>query len=118
MINCNQPNCQKHKNCQLKTPMTPYTLEINYWLNELRKAKRNLQEYPRLLQEIQQYHRYSPPVNVYGHIKYAPKRNVFNVFIRRPEHIRYGWNLNKLEQRVNEIEDKIRNLRLKELKGE
>ena len=115
MLNCNYPNCKKHKTCNLKEPMTPLTQEIRYWLNELRKAKRRIKEYSEVLKEIQVYHKYSVPVNVYGHIEYAPKTNVFGVFIRRPEHVNYGWNLNKLQKNVDDLTEKVRSLRLMEL---
>ena len=95
--------------------MTPLTREIRYWLNELKKAKRRVKEYRNVLKDIQIYHKYSIPVNVYGSIKYAPKVNAFGVYIRRPEHVYYGWNLNKLEKNVNDLTEKVRSLRLSEL---
>jgi len=118
MLNCYWPNCKKHKTCNLKEPMTPYTTEIRYWLKELRKAKQRLIEYRGILKNIHQYHQYSIPVNVYGHIMYAPKTNAFGVFIRRPEHVCYGWNFNRLEKQVNDLIDKVRELRLVELRRE
>lgn len=119
MLNCNYPNCKKHKTCNLKEPVKNYNIskEIQYWLKELHKAKRNVREYEQLLKDIIQYNQYSVPVNVYGHIEYAPKQNAFGVYIRRPEHVNYGWNLNKLNNKVEELTDKIRELRLRELRG-
>lgn len=117
-MNCNHPNCKHHKGCNLKTPMTKYTKEINYLLNELKKAKWRLEEYRIILKDIQQYHTYSIPVNVYGHIKYAPKKNAFGVFIRKPEHVYYGWNLSMLNNKLKELVDKVKELRLKELRDE
>ena len=114
MINCNYPNCKKHKTCNLKEPITPLTREINYWLNELNKAKRRIKQYETVIEEIRN-HKYSMTINVYGHIEYAPKTNIFGVFIRRPEHIYYGWNLNKLEKNVKDLTEKVRRLRLEEL---
>ena len=114
MINCNHPNCKKHKTCNLKEPTTPLTSEINYWLNELTQAKRRVKQYETVLEEIEN-HKHSTIINVYGHIEYAPKTNIFGVFIRRPEHIYYGWNLNKLEKNVKDLTEKVRRLRLKEL---
>lgn len=114
-LNCNHPNCKNHRTCNLKEPMTIYTTEINYWLNELKKAKWRLNDYMKVIVDITQYHKYSIPINVYGHIEYAPKVNAFGVFIRRPEHVYYGWNLNKLEKNVKELTGKVRELRLKEL---
>ena len=115
MINCNQPNCKNHKSCNLKEPMTPLTTEINYWLNQLKKANLRLKEYEDTVIDITQYHKYSTPINVYGHIEYAPKVNIFGVFIRRPEHVNYGWNLNKLQKNVKDLTEKVRGLRLQEL---
>ena len=118
MLNCNYPNCKNHKTCNLHEPITPLTTEIMYWLNELRTAKHRLKEYEQLVKDIVQYHKYAIPVNVYGHIEYAPKINVFGVFIRKPEHVQYGWNLKRLEKNVNELTKKVRELRFKELRGE
>lgn len=103
----------------MKEPVRNYDAmkETQYWLKELRQAKRNVQQYRTILKDIIQYNKYSIPVNVYGHIEYAPKQNVFGVFIRRPEHVNYGWNLNRLESHVDELTDKIRELRLIELRG-
>lgn len=115
MLNCNYPNCKNHKTCDLREPLTPLTTEIRYWLNELRIAKNRLKEYELIVKDIVQYHRYSVPVNVYGHIEYTPKQNVFGVFIRRPEHVMYGWNLRKLEKNVIDLTGKVRSLRFKEL---
>ena len=115
MLNCYYPNCKKHKTCNLKEPITPLTTEIRYWLKELKKAKQRLQEYAAVVKDITQYHKYSTPVNVYGHIEYAPRTNVFGVFIRRPEHVYYGWNLNKLEKNVMDLTEKVRSLRFEEL---
>ena len=111
MLNCNQPNCKNHKTCNLKEPMTPLTLTINYWLNQLKKANWRIKDYEELVIDITQYHKYSIPVNVYGHIEYAPKQNSFNVFIRRPEHVYYGWNLNKLIKAKETLIAAIRELR-------
>ena len=118
MLNCNYPNCKKHRTCNLKEPLTPLTKEIRYWLNELRKAKRRIKEYQEVLQDITVYHKYSIPVNVYGHIEYAPRTNVFGVFIRRPEHVMYGWNLKRLEKNVMNLTEHVRSLRLLELRGD
>lgn len=115
MLNCNQPNCKKHKTCNLKEPTTPLTTTIRYWLKELNKTKRRIKNYNEVLKDIKQYHAYSIPINVYGHIEYAPKVNAFGVHIRRPEHVYYGWNLNKLQKNREQLMEKIRNLRLKEL---
>ena len=114
MLNCNYPNCKKHKTCNLKEPITPLTPEIRYWLNQLNKAKKRIKDYEKTLKDIKLYHKYSIPINVYGHIRYAPKVNTFGVFIRRPEHVYYGWNLNRLEKNVEEITEKVRSLRLEE----
>ncbi len=115
MVNCNYPNCKKHKTCNLWEPMTPLTTEIRYWLNELRAAEKRVKDYEMVVEDIVKYHKYSIPVNVYGHIEYAPKTNVFGVFIRRPEHVNYGWNISRLKKNVKELTEKIKGLRLKEL---
>ena len=116
MVNCEYPNCKNHKSCNLKKPTTKKHLliskEIGYWLNELRKQKRRIKEYENVLKDIITYHKYSTPVNVYGHIEYAPKTNVFGVFIRRPEHVYYDWNWNKLNRVADDLTDKVRKLRL------
>ena len=114
MLNCNHPNCKNHKTCNLKKPMTPLTQEIRYWLKQLQAAKWKIREYRNILRDITVYHKYSIPINVYGHIVYAPKTNVFEVFIRRPEHIFYGWNLNRLEKNVKDLTEKVRSVRLQE----
>ena len=115
MLNCNYPNCKKHKTCNLKEPLTPLNIEIRYWLNQLKQAKKRLIAYEEIVKDITFHHKYSIPVNVYGHIEYAPKLNAFGVFIRRPEHVIYGWNRNKLEKEIVELTEKIRSLRLEEL---
>ena len=117
MLNCNQPNCKNHRTCNLKEPTTQYTQEIQYWLKELKKAKKRIYDYRETVKEIQQ-HKYSIPINVYGHIEYAPQQNAFGVFIKRPEHVYYGWNYNNLNKIVEEITERIRELRMKELREE
>ena len=77
-------------------------------------AKDRLKEYEAIVKDITD-HKYAIPVNVYGSIKYAPRKNALGVFIRRPEHVMYGWNLNKLEHRKEEILEKIRELTHMEL---
>jgi hypothetical protein len=116
MLNCNYPNCKKHKTCNLWEPMTPLSTEIRYWLKELRAAEKRVKDYETVVEDIVQYHKYSIPVNVYGHIEYAPKRNALGVFIRRPEHVFYGWNISVLKRKVKELTEKVRSLRLEELK--
>ena len=118
MVNCNYPNCKKHKSCNLQEPITKKGLllsnEIGYWLKELRSHKWRMQEYEDVLKDITTYHTYSIPVNVYGHIEYAPKTNAFGVYIRRPEHVYYGWNWNKLNKEMDTLTERIRELRLLE----
>ena len=115
MLNCNYPNCKKHKTCNLQEPVTPLTKVIRYWLKELKASEKKVKDYERIVEDIVRYHKYSIPVNVYGHIEYAPKTNVFGVFIRRPEHVYYGWNINRLNRNVKELTEKVRSLRFKEL---
>ena len=95
--------------------MTPLTMVIRYWLKELRTAKKRVKDYESVVEDIVQYHKYCIPVNVYGHIEYAPKTNAFGVFIRRPEHVMYGWNISVLKKNVEELTEKVRSLRLEEL---
>ena len=114
MVNCNWPNCKSHKTCNLREPMTPLTTEIRFWLKELRLAENRLEEYDELVKDIVQYHKYAIPVNVYGNIQYAPKQNAAGVFIRRPEHVMFGWNISRLRKNIFELTDKIRRLRLQE----
>ena len=112
------PTCKEYYRCTLIQPSNPehqlLLREIDYWLKELRLAKRRLKEYIEIMEDIHS-HKYAYPVNVYGNIQYAPKQNVFNVSIQRPEHVNYGWNWNKLNKARDEIMDKIRSLRLEEL---
>ena len=119
-MNCDYPNCKNHKTCNLKEDITSEQMKLNneiqYWLIEFKKAKTRIQQYGTMVDDITKYHKYSTPVNVYGHIEYAPKKNIFGVFIRRPEHVIYGWNINNLEKNVECITDKIRELRMKELR--
>ena len=120
-INCNQTkckNCKEYHRCSLTQPTSQDHLllltEIEYWLNELKHAKKRLKEYATIVEDIQN-HKYCYTVNVYGNIQYAPKQNVFGVTIQRPEHVFYGWNLNKLEKNVNDLFEHIRELRFQEL---
>jgi len=113
---CN--NCKHYSHCTLLKPTNKnHTLlqnEINYWLNELRKTNITLTKYEDVLKAIQT-HEYTIPVNVYGHIKQAPKQNVYGVFIRKPEHVHYGWNYNRLIEKKNELIECIKLLNRKEL---
>ena len=123
-INCTYDETQKCKKCKnqhtcpLLTPSNKtHTLllnEINWHLNELHKTNTNLHEYEMILNDIKN-HKYSGIVNVYGNIKNYPKINVFGVFIRKPEHVRYGWNYERLVARKNELVEHIRLLNRKEL---
>lgn len=123
-INCNYSKgnkcelCKHTAYCTLLKPTNKnhsrLLSEINYWLKELRKINTNLIEYETILHNIKE-NRYSTPVNVYGHIEYAPKQNVFGVFIRKPEHVVYGWNYQKLLDKKHELIEKIRLLNHKEL---
>ena len=127
-INCNHyngnnttfqcPTCKEYYRCTLIQPTTPehqlLQQEIDYWLNELRLAKKRLKEYLTVLEDIKAK-KYCYPVNVYGNIQYAPKQNVFGVTIRMPEHVIYGWNWNKLIKAREDVMETIRGLRLKEL---
>lgn len=115
MLNCNYPNCKKHKTCNMREPITPLTTEIGYWLKELRAAKKRVKDYEEVVEDIVRYHKYSIPINVYGHIEYAPKVNAVGVFIRRPEHVFYGWHISKLKKSVKDLTEKVRELRFKEL---
>ena len=123
-INCNYSKgnkctlCKHEPYCTLLEPTNKnHTLllkEIKYWLNELKKTDNHLIEYEIILHEIHE-NKYTTPINVYGNIQYAPKQNAFGVFIRKPEHIVYGWNYNKLTETKKELIEKIRLLNRKEL---
>ena len=115
MLNCNYPQCKKHKTCNLHEPLSPLATEIRYWLKELWSAEKKVKDYERIVEDIVRYHKYSIPINVYGHIEYAPKTNVFGVFIRRPEHVYYGWNISVLKRNVKKLTEKVKELRMKEL---
>ena len=110
--------CRYYQRCTLLKPTNKnHSLllsEINYWLRELRKTNNNIIEYQVIFDAIHN-NKYTIPVNVYGTIQYAPKQNVFGVFIRKPEHINYGWNYQKLLDKKNELSEHIRLLNRKEL---
>jgi len=110
--------CKHYNNCTLLQPTNKnHSLllkEIQYWLNELSKAKQNIMEYEKIFDDIN-HHKYSIPVNVYGSIKYVPCQNVFGVFIRKPEHVNYGWNYGRLLDKKEELIEHIRLLNRKEL---
>lgn len=110
-------NCNKNNNCTLQHPTNKEHLllnnEINYWLNELKQAKRRIKQYREVFNDILT-HKYCFTVNVYGNIQYAPKQNALGVTIRRPEHVYYGWNLNRLKKKEAELIEKIKELRLNE----
>ena len=127
-INCNHYNgtkttfqcetCKQYHKCSLTQPTNKEHLlllnEIDYWLKELRMSKKRVKEYETIVEDIQN-HKYCYVVNVYGNIQYAPKTNAFGVTIKRPEHVGHGWNINKLNKRVDELLEHIRELRLQEL---
>ena len=71
-------------------------------------------EYEQIHQDINE-NKYSIPVNVYGNIQYAPKSNVFDVLIRRPEHVCYGWSYSRLVSEKDKIVEHIKLLNHKEL---
>ena len=110
--------CSNQHICPLLNPSSKnHTLllnEIDWYLNELNKAKHNLIEYEMILNDIKN-HKYSGVVNVYGSIKHYPKQNVFGVFIRKPEHVNYGWNYDRLVARKDKLLEHIRLLNSKEL---
>ena len=124
-INCNYSKgnkctqCKHKAHCTLLQPTNKDHLlllrEIDYWLNELKLAKKRVKEYAKIVDDIQN-HKYCYTVNVYGNIQYAPKQNVFGVTIKRPEHVIYGWNINKLEKNVEELFEHVRELRIYELR--
>ena len=127
-INCNYynskkasftcPTCRHYHRCTLLKPTnknhSKLLSEINYWLNELKKINDHISEYRVVLNSILN-NKYSTPVNVYGHIEYAPKTNSFGVFIRKPEHVFYGWNYEKLQSKKEGLIKHIRLLNRKEL---
>ena len=121
-INCNYDkscsNCRHYSTCDLLKPSSKnHTLllnEIRYWLNEYTKARSRINEYESILKDIKNGV-YSGTVNVYGNIQTYPKTNVFGVFIRKPEHVNYGWNLTDLTRRKDELMEHIKILNRKEL---
>ena len=123
-INCNYDknceNCKHYSTCPLLKPSSKNHIlllnEISYWVNEYHKAKDRINEYEIILKDILNNDpKYSNTVNVYGSIKHYPKTNVFGVFIRKPEHVIYGWNLETLQQKKDELMEHIRMLNRKEL---
>ena len=121
-INCNYDkscnNCRHYSTCDLVKPSSKnHTLlldEIRYWVNEYNKARDRIIEYETILNDIKTG-KYSGVVNVYGSIKHYPKQNVFGVFIRKPEHVNYGWNYDRLVARKDKLLEHIRLLNRKEL---
>ena len=112
---CNK--CENQNKCNNLTRMDyPLLLtQKDYMLNQLQENKKHLKEYEIILKEILRHDwKYAIPVNVYGTIKYAPKKNAADVFIRKPEHVVYGWNLKRLERRERDLLECIRNLAGKE----
>lgn len=110
--------CRHYHHCSLLEPTNKnHSLllsEINYWLNKLKEANHKIIEYEIILNEILNG-KYTIPVNVYGNIQQAPTQNVYGVFIKKPEHIFYGWNYNKLTEEKENLIEKIRLLNQKEL---
>ena len=88
--------------------------EINYWKGKLHQARENLMEYENIWNDIHN-NKYSVPVNVYGNIQYAPRQNVFGVFIKKPEHINYGWSAGRLLEEKENLIEYVRLLNRKEL---
>jgi hypothetical protein len=112
---CNK--CENQNKCNNLTKKDYQVLitQKDYMLNQLNENKKHLKEYEGIFNEINNHDwKYTIPVNVYGTIKYAPRKNVFDVFIRKPEHVVYGWNLKRLERRNIELLECIRNLAAKE----
>ena len=112
--------CKYYHICTLYEPTTKNHLllldEIKYWLIEYNHAKDRLKEYETILNDILNHDpEYSGVVNVYGSIKHYPKQNVFGVFIRKPEHVRYGWNYDKLVEQKDYLLGFVRRLNRKEL---
>lgn len=110
--------CRHYHHCSLLEPTNKnHSLllsEINYWLKKLKEANHKIIEYEIILNEILNG-KYTIPVNVYGNIQQAPTQNVYGVFIKKPEHIFYGWNYNKLTEEKENLIEKIRLLNQKEL---
>ena len=123
-INCNYSKqntcttCKHQAYCTLLRPTNKnhsrLLSEINYWLNKLKETNENISQYRIILQAIHN-HKYDTTINVYGHIEYAPKQNALGVFIRKPEHVYYGWNYGRLEKEKDKLMDHIRLLNHKEL---
>ena len=109
--------CENNNKCNNLT-IKDYSLLLRqkqYKLHQLDENKKHIKEYTVIFDEINNHDwKYTIPVNVYGTIKYAPKTNIFNVFIRKPEHVVYGWNLKRLERNEKELLECIRNLAGKE----
>ena len=110
--------CRHYHHCSLLEPTNKnHSLllsEINYWLKKLKEANHKIIEYEIILNEILNG-KYTIPVNVYGNIQQAPTQNVYGVFIKKPEHIFYGWNYNKLTEEKENLIERIRLLNQKEL---
>ena len=88
--------------------------EINYWKEKLHQAREHLLGYEKVWEDIRN-HKYTIPVNVYGHIEYAPRQNALGVFIRKPEHVIYGWSAGRLLNEKEKLIEHIRLLNRKEL---
>ena len=110
--------CKHYPHCSLLKPTNKnhsmLLREINYWKGKLHQARENLMEYENIWNDIHN-HKYSVPVNVYGNIQYAPRQNVFGVFIKKPEHVNYGWSAGRLLEEKENLIEHVRLLNRKEL---
>ena len=110
--------CKHYNHCSLLEPTNSnHSLllrEIQFWKRKLTETKQHLISYETVWEEIKN-NKYTTPVNVYGHIEYAPRQNALGVFIRKPEHVIYGWNASRLLNEKERLIEHIRLLNLKEL---
>ena len=110
--------CKHYHHCSLLEPTnknhTMLLREINYWKEKLHQAREHLLGYEKVWEDIRN-HKYTIPVNVYGHIEYAPRQNALGVFIRKPEHVIYGWSAGRLLNEKEKLIEHIRLLNRKEL---
>ena len=109
--------CKNYYNCNLIQPTNENHLKLlhekNYWLNKLDEVKECLKDYETILNDIKKG-AYLNSVNVYGNIQYYPQTNCFNVFIKKPEHVRYGLNYQYLLNYKKELIERVRGLNRKE----
>ena len=108
---CNE--CENQITCENTNDYNLILTQKGYKLRLYHENQKRLKEYEILLNEILNGE-YTIPVNVYGNIQQVPRQNVFGVLIRKPEHVMYGWNYQRLERQSKVLMECIRVLAARE----